>query len=133
MSDMSLTLYRNRKTGDCLIERFVGTYAVGKFMRVSTAEMQEQGLGIISKCLWGEPPSQSEEKPEMATYSKEEERAFRRLHQSVAIFSAERETIGIGVLRRQGSGYVVRKEDVIRLSLPSTNEQFLTALNQAFT
>ena len=68
----------------------------------------------------------------MATYSKEEERAFRRLHQSVAVFSAEKEIIGIGVLRRQGSGYVVRKEDVIQLSLPSTNGEFLTAFNQAF-
>ena len=131
MSD-TLTLYRNRKTGDCLIERFIGIHAVGKFMRVSTAEMQEQGLEIISKCLWGEPPPNSGEKPEMATYSKEEERAFRRLHQSVAIFSAEKEIIGIGVLRRQGGGYVVRKEDVIQLSLPSTNEEFLTALNRAF-
>jgi hypothetical protein len=69
----------------------------------------------------------------MATYSKEEERAFRRLHRGVSIHSPEREIIRIGILRRQGSGYVVRKEDVVQLSLPCTNEEFLTALNRAFT
>ena len=129
----SVTLYQNRKTKDCLLERYVKSSAVGKLLKISAAEMGANGLEIISECLWGKPPPKSDEKPESATYSKDEERVFRRLHQSVAIFPTGKESINVGVLRRQGSGYVVRKEDVVQISLPCTNQEFLTALNRALT
>lgn len=126
------TLYRNRKTGDCSIEIFVGTYAVGNFIKISATEMQVQGLEIISKCLNGKIVPHGE-KAEITIYSKEQERTFRRLHEAVSIHSLKKEEIRIGKLRRRGSGYVFHKEDVVSLSIPCSNEEFLSVLNRALT
>jgi hypothetical protein len=128
----ALTLYRNRKTAGCSIEIYIGTKAVGNFIEVSAGEMCEQGLEIILKCLNGEILPHGET-AELTTYSKEQERVFRRLHEAVSVHSPKKDEISIGKLRRQGSGYVVRKEDVVPLSIPCANEEFLTALNRAFT
>ena len=131
MSDISLFLYRNRKTKNCFIERCVGTSVVGKFVNVSAEEMRERGLEIISNCLNGEPPPNSEEKPERASYSKEEERQFYRLHKGVSIDSPKSGVVRIGPMRRKGSGHVVPKDEMIQLLLPCTNDAFLAALDQA--
>jgi hypothetical protein len=122
-----VTLYRNRKSGGCLIQRYAGIYAVGKFVNVSAAEMKAHGLEIILNHLNDEPS----DKPELNIFSKEEEKTFRRDHRGISVNFSGQGIITVGPLRRQGSGYVVRKEDVIQLARPCTNEKFLAALDLA--
>lgn len=131
MNNVSLHLYRNRKTGDVLIQRYANIHAVGKFITVSPPEMQERGLEIALRYLNEDLPAETADKPELETFSKEEERDFLRRHRHVDISFGVGETIRIGPLRRRGSGFVVPQDEVIELSLPSKNEVFLDALNRA--
>jgi hypothetical protein len=121
------TLYRNRKSGDRLVQRYSGIYAAGRFVKVSAAEMKAHGLEIILNHLNDEPSDE----PELNTFSKEEDKTFRRDHRGVSVDFSGQDIITAGPLRRKGSGYVVRKEDVIQLARPCTDEEFIAALDQA--
>lgn len=129
----SLTLHQNRKTGDFLAERYVGIRAVGKLVHISAEEMQSRGLELVLNLLEEEASSKPAEKSERSCFSKEEDRAFNSLHQGISILLSEDRSFRIGRLRRQGSGYVVLKEDVLQLTPPYTNEEFHTTLHRAVT
>jgi hypothetical protein len=132
MINVSLSLYRERKTRNYLILRYAKTYAVGKFVPISTLEMRDKGLDIVLKYLKDEPPPRTGEKPELNTFSKEEERAFYRNHQHVTIAFGKPEILELHPMYRQGSGFVSHREEVIQVPLPCTNEQFLDALDRAY-
>ena len=126
--DDKLTLYQNRKTRDCLIERYVGTHAVGRLAPISGAEMEINGLERILGLLQDVSRPANGEKSERSSFSKEEDRAFNALHRGIGVDLSDDGSITVGPLRRKGSGYVVRKEETVRLSPRRTNEELLTAL-----
>ena len=126
-----ITIYRNHKTHDLLIQRYAGIYAAGRFINLSAVQMKESGLEAILKLLNDEPPSRAGETPELKAFSKDERRIFYRQHSSVSV-SLKENVLLVGPYRRQGSGFVTRKDEIVNISLPSTNEEFLSVLNQAF-
>jgi DNA-binding GntR family transcriptional regulator len=132
MIDVTLTLYRHRKTGDFLIQRFFKTRAAGKFVTASAAEMQERGLDIVLKLLNDKSPAEPGATSELNNFTKEEERVFYRQHRHVCCWFEKEGVLALGPERRQGSGYVVRKDEVVELSSPFTNENFLEALNRIY-
>ena len=132
MTDVSLTLYRNKKTKDYLIERYVGTRAVGGLAKVTSAEMQNKGMAITMLAFKEAPATQEGCLPGRSGFSKEEDRTFNSLHRSASISLSEKAAICLGPFRRRGSGYVVHKDEVVQLSASCTNEEFLAVLKDIF-
>jgi len=126
-----LELYLDLITGDYLIQRYSEYYGVGKLVHVSATEMRERGLEILLSHLkneHGADPQQSE----FAAFSTEQMNAFYRRHHHVFVDLTEEGVISTGPLRRQGSGFVAPKNEVIAICPPVTIEKLSDALRRAF-
>jgi predicted Zn-ribbon and HTH transcriptional regulator len=89
-------------------------------------------LDIVLKLLDDKSPAEIGETSELNNFTKEEERVFNRQHRHVSCWFRKEGVLALGPERRQGSGYVVRKDEVVELSSPFTNDNFLKALNRVF-
>jgi hypothetical protein len=133
VKDAYLELYQEKGSGDYLIQRYAGSYGVGRFIRVSREEMEERGLEIVLMHLRVQPLSEPSEKPELSAFTKEESRAFYRRTRHVFVCLASDGTISTGPLHRKGSGFVAPREEVVRLAEHRTNREFLEALRNVYS
>jgi|HubBroStandDraft_5_1064220.scaffolds.fasta_scaffold226206_3 hypothetical protein len=132
MNENILNLYWNRRSDEFLIQRYKKLYAVGKFIRLPAAAMLENGLQLILHYLRETSFSREDEAPELNTFSKKEEKNFYKEHHHVFVMLSSNTDIAIGPMQKMGAGFVAPKDDIVRISISCTNEEFVIALRSAF-
>ena len=131
MNDIALQIFRHKKLGDYVIQRYLGSNGVGGFIKFSSTAMQEWAAELVLTHFKIAIPSNTE-RPGLANLAGDEEKEFYRKHSAVMVRFVDSKTLKLAPLQRKGSGFVAPKDEVIELSLPSTKEEFLSALDRAF-
>jgi hypothetical protein len=134
-----LAIYRDRRSGDFLIEEkvedpgFRGTFVVwGERTPVSQAEMQAQGLALIRKCL----EEFRVRRPGSDFVPSKEPPAFRRKLRSLDAVSVTQlvdGSIRLVPLHHREGGFVGRPQEERLLLAPDVGqEEFFARLMEAF-
>ena len=128
----ALNVYKNLQTGEFLIQRYSGIHAVGKFLRLSTTEMQRNGFDTVLALLENPLPSDIREKSELATFPKDEEKLFYSQHRHVVINLSGPQAMKIFPLYKKGSCSVAPRDQAVEIEIPCSGPHFLDELNKVF-